>query len=103
MNIQYKINQLLTALDIKLNMLYRINCFSSYSDTKGRYVKSYQVLKRTFKKKRNEEGKIEIIEKYIEKLKAYNKVDILKFLANEYEKGVMQLERKQRKNKKAKE
>ena len=83
MNIQKNINKLLYALS-KKNKLYKINSFKFYSDKNNKYCTKYQVLKKEILKILNEFHEIEYIEKYNNDYECYNKVDILKYLVNEY-------------------
>ncbi len=86
MNINQNINKLLYALKIK-GQLYKINSFKFYSERNDKYSTKYQVLKRVFEETYNiEKDKIELIEKYKQDYECYSKIDLLKYLAEEYRK-----------------
>lgn len=87
MNINQNINKLLYALKQK-GQLYKINSFQFYNESKEKYSTKYQILKEQPVEHYNyEEDKIEYIMKYIEDYNCYSKIDLLKYLAEEYRKG----------------
>lgn len=87
MNINQNINKLLYALKQK-NQLYKINSFKFYNEKNDKYSTKYQVLKRVFKETYNiKEDKIELVEKYEQNKECYSKIDLMKYLAEEYRKG----------------
>lgn len=83
MNIQNNINKLLYALSQK-EKIYKINSFKFYSDKNNKYCTKYQILKKEILEILNEFDEIEYIEKYNNDYECYSKVDILKYLVNEY-------------------
>ena len=84
MNINLNINKLLYALKQK-EQYYKINSFQFYNEKKDKYSTKYQVLKKEFVEVFNEKlNKVELQKKYIEKKECYNKVELLKYLAEEY-------------------
>lgn len=87
MNISQNINKLLYALKQK-GQIYKINSFQFYSERNNKYSTKFQILKRIFEETYNiREDKIELIEKYKIDYECYSKIDILKYLAEEYKKG----------------
>lgn len=87
MNINQNINKLLYALKVK-EQLYKINSFQFYSEKNDKYSTKYQVLKRESVEVYNEEtDEFEMQEKYKQDYECYSKVDLLKYLAEEYRKG----------------
>lgn len=87
MNINQNIDKLLYALKQK-NQLYKINSFKFYNEKNDKYSTKYQVLKRVFKETYNiKEDKIELVEKYEQNKECYSKIDLMKYLAEEYRKG----------------
>ena len=88
MNIQQKINKLLYAL-IKKDRLYKVNSFKFYSKSNNKYCIKYQILKRELIPIDTdlEDGEIEYKEKYKVIYESYNKVDLLKYLIEEYRQG----------------
>ena len=86
MNINQNINKLLYALKQK-GQLYRINSFQFYSEKNDKYSTKYQVLKRVFEETYNiREDKIDLVEKYKQGYECYSKIDLIKYLAEEYRK-----------------
>lgn len=83
MNIQSNINKLLYALSQK-EKIYKINSFKFYNDVKQKYSTKYQILKKELLEILNEYNEIEYIEKYNVDYECYSKVDILKYLINQY-------------------
>lgn len=86
MNVNQDINKLLYALSIK-GQIYKINTFKFYSEKNCKYCTKYQILKREKVEIYNEEtDKIELQNRYKQKEECYSKVDILKYLVEEYRK-----------------
>lgn len=86
MNINQNINKLLYALKQK-GQLYKLNSFQFYSEKNDKYSTKYQVLKRELVPYLNENMEIEYREKYNEDYDCYSKIDLMKYLAEEYRKG----------------
>lgn len=86
MNINQNINKLLYALGQR-GQLYRINSFKFYSEVNNKYSTKYQVLKRKLRTYLNENMEIEYRERYEEEYNCYSKIDLMKYLAEEYRKG----------------
>lgn len=87
MNINQNVNKLLIALKQK-GQLYKINSFQFYSEKTNKYCTKYQILKRVFEEVYNSEThKIELKEKYKQDTECYSKIEILKYLVDEY-KGI---------------
>lgn len=86
MNINQNINKLLYALKQK-GQFYKINSFQFYNENKEKYSTKYQVLKReltpTYTSIELEDEEIEYEEKYFVDKECYNKIDLLKYLAEE--------------------
>ena len=84
MNINQNINKILYALKQK-GQIYKINSFQFYSEKNDKYSTKYQVLKRKYEEKYNiKEDKIELIEKYKQDYECYSKIDLIKYLVEEY-------------------
>lgn len=84
MNINQNINKLLFALKQK-GQLYKINSFQFYSEMNDKYCTKYQILKKTLEKIYNiETDEIELQEKYKQDYECYSKVDVMKYLVEEY-------------------
>lgn len=87
MNINQNINKLLFALKQK-GQLYKINSFKFYSEKNDKYSTKYQIMKKQLVEVHNEEtNEIEYEERYKQDYECYSKVDILKYLVEEYRKG----------------
>lgn len=87
MNINQNINKLLYALKEK-GQLYKTNTFQFYSERNDKYSTKYQIMKRQLVEVYNEETEeIEIVERYKQDYECYSKVDLLKYLIEEYRKG----------------
>lgn len=87
MNINRNINKLLYALG-QIGKIYKINSFKFYNKKFKKYTTKYQILKRKLIKIYNvEEDKIEFVEKYEIKKECYSKIDLMKYLINEYKEG----------------
>jgi len=98
LNINQNINKLLYALKQK-GKIYRINSFQFYNEKLDKYSTKYQILKRELIEKEIEvfykedgdyyipEDEIEYEEKYSVDHECYSKVEIMKYLAEEYRKG----------------
>ena len=87
MNINQNINKLLFALKQR-EQLYKINSFQFYSEKNDKYCTKYQILKKEIEEIYNiEEDKYETIERYKAKGEYYNKIDVMKYLIEEYRKG----------------
>ena len=86
MNINQNINKLLYTLKQK-GQLYKINSFQFYSEKNDKYSTKYQVMKKQPARVYNvETDKIEIVERYKQDYECYSKIDLLKYLAEEYRK-----------------
>lgn len=88
MNINQNINKLLYALKQK-GQLYKINSFQFYSEKNDKYSTKYQILKRELVLvdidiELEEDEEIEYEEKYFVDYECYSKVDLLKYLVEEY-------------------
>lgn len=87
MNINQNINKLLYALKQK-GQIYKINSFQFYNESMKKYSTKYQVLKRVYEETYNiKEDKIELVERYKQDYECYSRVDLMKYLAEEYRKG----------------
>lgn len=87
MNVNQNINKLLYALKIK-GQVYKINSFKFYSEKNDKYSTKYQVLKREIEEILNNETlEIEYKEKYKQNYECYSKINLMKYLAEEYRKG----------------
>ena len=87
MNVNQNINKLLYVLKQK-GQLYKINTFKFYSEKNDKYSTKYQVLKREFVPIWNEEKEeTEYKEKYTQSYECYNKIELMKYLAEEHKKG----------------
>ncbi len=87
MNINQNIKKLLYALKQK-GQIYKINSFKFYSEKNDKYSTKYQVLKRELVQIWNEENcEYEYKEKYKQDYDCYSKIDLMKYLAEEYRKG----------------
>ena len=78
MNINQSINKLLYVLSTK-EQIYKINSFQFYSEKSCKYCTKYQILKK-------EQDEFELQDRYKQKEECYSKVDILKYLMEEYRK-----------------
>lgn len=86
MNVNQNINKLLYALKTK-GQLYKINSFQFYSEKNDKYSTKYQIMKRELVEVYNEETEeFEIQEKYKQDYECYSKIDLLKYLMEEYRK-----------------
>ena len=87
MNVNANINKLLYALKQR-GQLYKINTFKFYSEKNDKYSTKYQILKRVFEETYNvEKDEIELIERYKQYYECYSKVELMKYLAEEYREG----------------
>jgi len=87
MNINQNINKLLYVLKLK-GQLYKINSFQFYSEKNDKYSTKYQVLKKQLVEEYDvEQNEMVKKEKYIQDYDCYSKVDLMKYLAEEYRKG----------------
>ena len=87
MNINKNINKLLYALKQK-GQVYKINSFKFYSEKNEKYITKYQVLKKKLVETYNvEKDKTEFKEKYKIKEECYSKIDLMKYLIDEYKEG----------------
>lgn len=87
MNINQNINKLLYALKQK-GKLYKINIFKFYSERNNKYSTKYQILKRKFVEEYDlEQDEMIMKEKYVQDYDCYSKIDLLKYLVKEHEKG----------------
>ena len=86
MNLNQNINKLLYALKQK-GQIYKINSFQFYSEKNNKYSTKYQILKGVFEETYNiREEKIELVERYKQDYECYSKIDLMKYLAEEYRK-----------------
>lgn len=86
MNVNQNINKLLYSLKTK-GQLYKINSFQFYSEKNDKYSTKYQIMKRDLVEVWNEETEeFEIQEKYKQDYECYSKIDLLKYLMEEYRK-----------------
>ena len=86
MNINQNINKLLYALKQK-GQIYKINSFQFYSEKNDQYSTKYQVLKKELVEVYNViTDTIEYKEKYVLDYESYSKIDLVKYLAEEYKK-----------------
>lgn len=86
MNVKQNINKLLYALKTK-GQLYKINSFQFYSEKNDKYSTKYQIMKRELVEVYNEEtDEFEMKEKYNQNYECYSKIDLLKYLMEEYRK-----------------
>ena len=84
MNINQNINKLLYALKQK-EQLYKINSFQFYSEKNDKYSTKHQIMKRQLIEIYNKETeKMELQERYKQDYECYSKVDLLKYLVEEY-------------------
>ena len=87
MNINQNINKLLYALKQK-GQFYKINSFQFYSEKNDKYCTKYQVMKKELVEVYNTETEeIEKQERYKQVKECYNKIDLMKYLVEEYRKG----------------
>lgn len=86
MNINQNINKLLYALKQR-GQIYKINSFKFYNETNDKYSTKYQVMKRKHVEVLNKDMEIEYQEKYEQDYDCYSKIDLMKYLAEEYRKG----------------
>ena len=84
MNINQNINKLLYALKQK-EQLYKINSFQFYSEKNDKYSTKHQIMKRQLIEIYNKEtDKMELQERDKQDYECYSKVDLLKYLVEEY-------------------
>lgn len=87
MNINANISKLLYALSIQGN-LYKINTFQFYSEKNCKYCTKYQILKKEQVEVYNREtNEFELKDRYKQKEECYSRVDIMKYLIEEYRRG----------------
>ena len=87
MNINKNINKLLYALKQK-GQVYKINSFKFYSERNEKYTTKYQILKKELVEVYNiKKDEIEFKEKYTAKQECYSKIDLMKYLIDEYKEG----------------
>lgn len=87
MNINQNINKLLYALKQK-GQIYKINSFQFYSEKNNKYSTKYQILRKTTEEVWNlEKDEPEYIERYKQDYECYSKVDLMKYLIEEYRQG----------------
>ena len=80
MNVNNLINKLLTALALE-KMFYKINSFKKYYEDDRKFITRYQLCQE-FEFESEIPG--ETKKKYVEVLSTYSKVDIMKYLAEDY-------------------
>lgn len=86
MNVNKNINKLLLALELK-GQLYKINSFQFYSKKTLKYCTKYQILKRIFEEVYNKKAdEFEFKEKYEQDCECYSKIELMKYLIEEYQK-----------------
>lgn len=86
MSINKNINKLLYALSIR-EQIYKINSFQFYSEKNSKYCTKYQIQKKEQVEMYNEEtDEIELQDRYKQKEECYSKVDVMKYLIEEYRK-----------------
>ena len=86
MNINKNINKLLYILKQK-EQIYKINSFQFYNESKDKYSTKYQIMKKELVEVYNiEKDEIEMQEKYKQDYDCYSKIDLMKYLAEEYKK-----------------
>lgn len=86
MNINKTVNKLLYALSIK-GQLYKINSFQFYSEKNDKYCTKYQILKRMLEEVYvPETHRTELKEKYKQSSECYSKIELMKYLIDEYKK-----------------
>lgn len=87
MNVNKNINKLLYALKQK-KQIYKINSFKFYSEKNDKYATKYQVLKRELIQVESfitlEDEEVEFEEKYKVDYECYSKIDLMKYLIDEY-------------------
>lgn len=87
MNTNQNINKLLYALKLK-GQIYKINSFKFYSEKNDKYSIKYQIMKKIKEKIIDIETEEEKeIERFIKDKTCYSKVELLKYLIEEYKKG----------------
>ena len=87
MNINQNINKLLYALKQR-GQIYKINSFKFYNEKTDKYSTKYQVLKpQIIQEWNNNTCMYEDKEKYIYDYDCYSKIDLMRYLAEEYRKG----------------
>lgn len=87
MNINQNINKLSYGLKQK-GQIYKINSFKFYNEKNDKYSTKYQVLKRELIEIWNEETmEFEMQEKYKQDYDCYSKIDLMRYLAEEYRMG----------------
>lgn len=87
MNVNANISKLLYALSIQGN-LYKINTFQFYSEKNCKYCTKYQILKKEQVEVYNrEKDEFELQDRYKQKEECYSRVDIMKYLIEEYRRG----------------
>lgn len=86
MNVNQNINKLLYALSAK-GQFYKINSFQFYSDKSCKYCTKYQIMKHVPVEVYNEETEeIEIQHRYKQTEDCYSKIEVMKYLIEEYRK-----------------
>ena len=87
MNVNKNIKNLLYALKQK-EKFYKINSFKFYSEKNNKYCTKYQILKKELIEIYNPKTEtIEYEEKYNQDYECYSKINLMKYLAEEYRKG----------------
>ena len=87
MNVNQNINKLLFALQHK-GQIYKINSFQFFSEKSNKYCTKYQVMKKVLEEVYNfETDEIELQERYEQDKECYSKIELMKYLAEEYKKG----------------
>ena len=86
MDVNKNINKLLYDLSIK-GQIYKTNSFQFYSEKNCKYCTKYQILKREKVEIYNEKtSEFELQDRYQQKKECYSKVDVMKYLMEEYRK-----------------
>lgn len=87
MNINQNINKLLYALS-KKEKFYKITSFKTYNENKQKYSTKYKVFKKQLVEEYNiEKDEKELVEKYKLDKECYSKIDLMKYLVEEHQKG----------------
>lgn len=82
MNLQSKINKLLTAIRIK-NVNIKVDTIQAYSEEREKYFNIYKVyIKQWSENKRGER-----VQKYVLQNEFTSKIDLLKYLVDKYKEG----------------
>lgn len=87
MNVNQNISKLLYALKQK-GQIYKINSFQFYSEKNDKYSTKYQTLKKELVEEYDvRKDEIVLVERFKQKEEYYSKVDVMKYLIEEYRQG----------------